>query len=265
MPSAQRHWLLLIPSLGALMHSSEFIRNCWYVAGRSADFEAALKAVKLLGEEIVIFRGAEGEPIALEDACPHRKLPLSCGNLKGSVVECGYHGLTFNGAGVCVAAPTQGDPIPKRARVWSYPVRDRYGFLWIWMGKAEPGPILNIPNFENSAWGKTALGALSIDCNYLYVTDNLLDPSHVAWVHVTSFGGAGTDTLPLDVEEIEDGVIVSRWIYTAPAPPYYASMLPYADNCDRKQHYECRVPATAINMSVYTRSGTGGAGQNTAR
>jgi len=243
------------------MHSDVFVRNAWYVAGRSADFEARLTPLTLLGDEVVIFRDSKGKAAALEDACPHRKLPLSMGNLKGDHVECGYHGLTFDCAGACVSAPTQGDPIPKRARVRSYPVRDLYGFLWIWMGEGAPGPIIDIPNFDNPAWGKTALGALSIDCHYLYVIDNLLDPSHVAWVHVTSFAGAGTDSKPLDIEDIDAGVIVSRWIFAQEAPPYYRAMLAYGDNCDRKQHYECRLPSTALNMSVYTRAGTGGPGK----
>lgn len=240
------------------MISDRFIRNSWYVAGCSADFEARLTPLMLLGEAIVIYRAPDARPVALEDACPHRKLPLSMGNLKGDRVECGYHGLTFDGSGACVAAPTQGDPIPKRARVRSYPVEDRYGFLWIWMGDKPAGPIIDIPNMENPAWGSTAVGALTIDCNYLYVVDNLLDPSHVAWVHVTSFAGAGTDNRPLDLEDIDDGVIVSRWIMGEPAPPYYRSMLDFGDATDRKQHYECLLPSTAINMSVYTRAGTGG-------
>ncbi len=212
----------------------------------------------LLEDPVVIYRGPDGRAHALEDACPHRKLPLSAGNLKGDLVECGYHGLTFDGSGACVAAPTQGDPIPKRARVRSYPVEDHYGFLWIWMGAETPGEIIHIPNFEDAAWGATPRGAMEIACNYLYVTDNLLDPSHVAWVHVTSFAGAGTDDRPLEIEDIEGGVIVSRWIFAEPAPPYYRGMLAFGDSCDRKQHYECRVPSTAINMSVYTRAGTGG-------
>ncbi|MDJ0630417.1 MAG: aromatic ring-hydroxylating dioxygenase subunit alpha [Rhodobacter sp.] len=243
------------------MDSKGFVRNAWYVAARSADVDQRLMPVRLLDEAIVLFRGAKGEAIALEDACPHRKLPLSRGNLKGSTVECGYHGLTFDGTGACVAAPTQGDPIPKRARVRSYPVEDRYGFLWIWMGDGPPGEILDIPNFDNPAWGRTKPGALDIDCHYLYVIDNLLDPSHVAWVHVTSFAGAGTDTRPLDIEELDDGVVVSRWIFAEPAPPYYRPMLSFGDNCDRKQHYECRLPSTAINMSVYTGAGAGGPGR----
>lgn len=240
------------------MHSDRFVLNSWYVAGRSEDFEAALKPLTLLGEKVVFYRKPDGEPVALEDACPHRKLPLSLGNLHGDRVECGYHGLTFDCSGACVSAPTQGDPIPKRARVRSFSVQDRYGFLWIWMGQGAPNPIMDIPNYDNPAWGKTACGALSIACHYLYVIDNLLDPSHVAWVHVTSFAGAGTDNRPLDIEEFDDGVVVSRWIMGEPAPPYYRGMLAFGDATDRKQHYECRLPSTAINMSVYTRAGTGG-------
>jgi vanillate O-demethylase monooxygenase subunit len=243
------------------MFSGEFPLNCWYVAGRAEDFDHSLRALRLFGRSIVFYRSESGAVAALEDACPHRKLPLSMGKLEGDRVVCGYHGLTFDGTGACVAAPTQPDAIPKRARVHSFPIVERYGFVWIWPGDAElaePGKMLEIANFDNPTWGKTARGALSIGCNYLWVVDNLLDPSHVAWVHLTSFAGAGTDNAPLNLEEGADRVIVSRWIYDAPASPYYQPLLAFAGNCDRKQHYECRLPAVAINGSIYTPVGTGG-------
>ncbi len=239
-----------------------FIRNCWYVAGRSEDFGRDLSPVRMLNEEIVIYRDTKGAAIALEDACPHRKLPLSRGTVEGDHVVCGYHGLTFDCTGECVIAPTQLDNPPRRAAVQSYPTEDRWGFLWLWMGdpaQANPDDIIDIPNFDNPSWGKTQTGAMEMACHYLYIIDNLLDPSHVAWVHLTSFAGAGTDNRPLDLEETESGVIVSRWIANEPAPPYYAPILPFGPTCDRKQHYECRLPSTAINMSVYTPVGEGGA------
>ncbi len=238
-----------------------FLRNCWYVAGWSRDYGRDLKAETFLGEEIVLYRTEAGAPVALENACPHRKLPLSEGNLKGDTVECGYHGLTFDCSGTCVAAPTQKDHIPRRAVVRSYPVVDRYRLLWIWMGdpdKADPDLIFNIENFDNPRWGYTDGGVLDIDCNYLWVVDNLLDPSHVAWVHVTSFAGAGTDEGELVVEKTERGVIVSRWIYGQPPSPYYAGLVKFDGVCDRLQHYEMCLPAIAHNMSVYTPPGTGG-------
>ena len=243
------------------MNSAGFIRNTWYVCARSEDIVHALTPRKVLGERIVLFRRMDGSVAALEDACPHRKLPLSRGTLKGDRVVCGYHGLTFDGSGTCVAAPTQETAIPKRARVASPPVRERYGFVWVWMGDpalAAGTPLIDIPDYDNPNWGRTGCGALDIACHYLWITDNLLDPSHVAWVHLSSFAGAGTDNVALEITEEDARVIVSRWIRNRPAPPYYAPFLAFDGPCDRKQHYECRLPSIAINKSIYTPAGTGG-------
>ncbi len=243
------------------MEKPQFIRNAWYVAGWSKDFQQALAPVRVLGEDIVIYRTSDGTPAALEDACPHRKLPLSKGNLIGDHVECGYHGLTFDCSGACVRAPTQENMIPKNARVVSYPVVDRYDLLWIWMGdpaKADPDEIYTIENFDNPAWGKTPGGAMDIACNYLWITDNLLDPSHVAWVHVSSFAGAGTEDQELQIDMLGNGVLVWRWMYDRDPPPYYAELVRFSGKCDRKQHYECQLPSVAVNKSIFTPVGTGG-------
>ncbi|NOD88497.1 MULTISPECIES: aromatic ring-hydroxylating dioxygenase subunit alpha [unclassified Ruegeria] len=241
-----------------------FLRNCWYVAAWSKDVGRELKAETFLGENIVLYRQLDGTPVALEDACPHRKLPLSKGNLIGDVVECGYHGLKFDCSGKCTDSPTQRGMTPRRAVVKSYPVVDRYRYLWIWMGDpalADPDKIFPIENFDDPSWGKTDGGVMDIDCHYLWVCDNLLDPSHVAWVHVTSFAGAGTDEEPLDVEKTDRGVIVSRWIENKPPSPYYANLVAFEGDCDRLQHYEMCLPAIALNKSVYTPVGTGGYGK----
>lgn len=243
------------------MLADGFIRNTWYVCARSTDIGRALTPRTILGEKIVLFRRGDGTVAALEDACPHRKLPLSQGSLQGDTVVCGYHGLTFDGSGTCVAAPTQPDAVPRRARVAAPPVRERYGFVWVWMGEpslAAATPLLEIPDYDNPAWGRTACGALDIACHYLWITDNLLDPSHVAWVHQGSFAGAGTDNVPLEITERDDGIVVWRWIRDRPAPPYYAPFLAFEGPCDRKQHYECRLPSIAINKSIYAPAGTGG-------
>ena len=124
--------------------------------------------------------------------------------------------------------------------------------------KANPDDIFKIENFDNPKWGYTDGGVLTIDCPYLWVVDNLLDPSHVAWVHVTSFAGGGTDDQPLEIEKTENGVIVSRWIYDQPPSPYYKDLLTFEGTGDRKQHYEMFIPGIALNMSIYTPPGTGG-------
>lgn len=241
-----------------------YLRNCWYVAGWSKDFDRVLKAEKFLNENIVIYRKKDGSPAALENACPHRKLPLSKGTLADDNIICAYHGLTFNSEGQCTDSPTQRGMTPRRAVVKSYPVVDRYRLLWIWMGDpklADPDLIFPIDNFDNPNWGCTDGGVLDIKCNYLWVCDNLLDPSHVAWVHVTSFAGAGTDDEPLEIKKTDRGVVVSRWINGNMPSPYYADLVKFDGNCDRLQHYEMCLPAIALNKSIYTPEGTGGPGK----
>jgi vanillate O-demethylase monooxygenase subunit len=73
----------------ANMEKPMYLRNCWYVAGWSKDYSRELKAQKLLGENVVFYRQSDGSAVALEDACPHRKLPLSKGQLDGDTVVCG--------------------------------------------------------------------------------------------------------------------------------------------------------------------------------
>ncbi|MBT9288518.1 aromatic ring-hydroxylating dioxygenase subunit alpha [Prosthecodimorpha staleyi] len=237
-----------------------FLRDCWYVAGWSRDIGEALTPVRILGDAIVLFRKADGTVAALEDACPHRKLPLSMGRREGDRVVCGYHGMTFDAGGGCVATPTQ-ERIPSGARVRSYPTLERYGFVWIWTGAAEradPAKLIDIPHYDDPTWGRTAGGDMAIACNYLYITDNLLDPSHVAWVHLSSFAGAKTDSTPLRTDVTETGVVVWRWMMDTEPPAYYKPLVKFEGNADRKQHYECVVPSIAINKSIFAPAGHGG-------
>jgi phenylpropionate dioxygenase-like ring-hydroxylating dioxygenase large terminal subunit len=237
-----------------------FLMDCWYVAGWSKDIGPRLHTVRMLGQDIVLYRTSAGEIAALEDACPHRKLPLSKGTLKDDRIICGYHGLTFDGSGTCVAAPTQ-ERIPTGARVGRYPVVERYGFVWLWMGapeRANEALLYEVQNYGAPGWGRTEGGDMPIACNYLYVTDNLLDPSHVAWVHVGSFAGAKTESEPLKIDVGDNGVTVWRWMTDTAPPAYYAPLLRFAGNVDRKQHYECVLPAIGVNKSVYTPAGHGG-------
>ena len=237
-----------------------FLRNSWYVIARSSEIEARLSALRILGENIVLYRTESGEPVALEDSCPHRRLPLSKGRLLNNNIECGYHGLQFDRSGQCVAAPTQ-DRVPPSARVRSYPLVDRWGLVWIWMGDAELSDdslIIDIKNYDNPGWKITTGDALTCACNYQYLTDNLLDPSHVAWVHRTSFAAPGTENTPVKITETDNGLIVHRWIYDQKPPSFYAPLVRFKGNCDRLQHYEAQLPCTAINKSIFVPAGIGG-------
>ena len=241
-----------------------FLRNCWYVAAWDHEVGRDLKPFRILGEDIVLYRKTDGAAAALEDACPHRKLPLSMGRIKGDDVECGYHGLTFDCTGTCTRVPGA-EKIPHVARVQSYPLVERYGLLWIWLGeaeKADPAKIFQVEHWGDPAWGVNRGESMTLDCNYLYMSDNLLDPSHVSWVHQTSFGGVkAMEDVPLQTTIGEDGVIVWRWMIDQAPSPFYAPFLKFKGNCDRKQHYEVRYPSNAIIKAIFVPAATGGEGK----
>lgn len=238
-----------------------FLKNAWYVAAWGDEVGAdAPHGIKVLGEHVCLYRDTKGAVIAVEDACPHRRLPMSKGRVQGDTIECGYHGLTFNGSGQCVWAPG-GGRIPSGAKLRTYPVEERYGLIWIWMGNpvlADPAEIMEIEHWGDPAWGLNRGAAMELACNYLLMTDNLLDPSHVAWVHGSSFGQAAAKDTPLRVTKTERGIIVHRWMMDVEPAPFYAKIVPFSGNCDRLQHYEVRYPSHALIRAVFTPAGTGG-------
>lgn len=237
-----------------------FLRNAWYVAALDREVTRSLLPLEVLGERVVLYRTEAGAPVALEDACAHRKLPLSMGRVMGDEIECGYHGLVFDTAGLCTRIPGT-TKIPRSACVRSYPTVARYGLIWIWMGpppEADPTRIFQVQHWDDPLWGKNRGGAMTVDCNYLYVTDNLLDPSHVSWVHRTSFGNTACEEEPVEVTANPEGVTAARWLYNAQVAPFYQSLVTFTGRCDRLQHYEVRFPSHAIIKAVFTPTGTGG-------
>jgi len=194
--------------------------NAWYVAASADEVGRAPLARLLLNEPIVLYRRENGIPVALEDRCCHRRAPLSKGKVIGDRLQCGYHGFTFDATGACVAIPGQ-DRLPSIG-VRSYPLVERHGFLWIWMGNAANPDPSRIPDFkENIApgWWPTRV-LLPIKGHYQLVVENLLDLSHVAFVHGETIG---TDDTKATLE-FDRGANYVRLIRKAPdlaTPPFY--------------------------------------------
>jgi vanillate O-demethylase monooxygenase subunit len=121
-----------------------FPRNFWYVAAWDDEVKRGqLMRRTICGQPIVLWRKEDGTPAALEDRCAHRHMPLSDGFLRGDNVECPYHGLTYDASGACVRIPSQ-NLIPPSVRVRSFPVVERYHWVWLWMGDpalADPAAI----------------------------------------------------------------------------------------------------------------------------
>ncbi|MGH8265304.1 MAG: Rieske 2Fe-2S domain-containing protein [Steroidobacterales bacterium] len=241
------------------LSAGSFLTNAWYVAQISSHVGHSPTSARMLGEPIVLYRKQNGEAVALEDACAHRKLPLSMGKVRGDQIQCGYHGMTYDSRGVCTSIPGS-QKIPDTARVRSYPVAERYGLVWVWMGAAEAAntsDIFAVEKWDDPQMGRTEPDSMTVACNYLYITDNLLDPSHVAWVHPSSFGAPGCEQTPLATTALPGGMLVSRWMLSDEVAPFYAQFVRFPGRTDRQQHYEVRFPCHALIRAVFAPAGTG--------
>ena len=202
----------------------------------------------ILGEPIVFFRTQDGTPVAFEDRCAHRHLPLSMGKLVGDRLQCHYHGLQYDRTGRCVRIPGQ-EQIPPDASVKTYPVVERYHWLWIWMGDpalADPAKITDFHWLDDPGWGAKS-SYLHVKSNWQLIVDNLLDLTHLAFVHETTIGNAAlAEHATVKVTRAPNNVVVTRWIIDQPAPPTFVKVGGFTVQCrPLADHRLCaaRVPA----------------------
>ena len=128
-----------------MSQASAYPRNIWYCAGTSAELGDQPVGRTLLGQPIVLYRREDGTAVGLDDACVHRRAPLHQGQVEGDNIRCPYHGLLFNSSGQCIWMPGKEQP-PRAARVSSYPIVERHGWLWIWPGapdRMDPAAIID--------------------------------------------------------------------------------------------------------------------------
>jgi len=237
-----------------------FMRNCWYVAARDWEVTRTPFARTLLNEPVVLYRRADGSPVAMEDRCCHRHLPLSHGKLEGDSLRCGYHGLLFNDQGVCTEIPGQ-PRIPAGAVVQTYPLVEKWGWVWIWMGEAAKADESLLPKWwfcEHEGWKRSSSHYLHFDCNYELITDNLLDVTHLAFIHANSIGSPAILEFPAKTEVKGREVNLQRWILDRPPPPMYKAAGKYAGNVDRGQIVDFEPPCHTVNHAICVEAGLGG-------
>lgn len=229
-----------------------FLRNHWYVAATTAELGHGLKQRWILNEPVVLYRTLAGQPVAMADVCPHRSFPLSKGLLIGDRVECGYHGLQFEPSGACVRVPGQ-DSAPPGALVRTYRVVDKWRWVWIWMGDPAAADEQAIPDMhwnDDPAWYPVN-GHLYIKCHYQLLTDNLLDLSHLAFVHKSTIGNEAVAENSIDTKLDGDVITVERMMPNSPAPPLYQKLRGYTGPINRSHRIEFRPPA---NIVISTKS-----------
>ncbi|SNS64726.1 vanillate O-demethylase monooxygenase subunit [Noviherbaspirillum humi] len=204
------------------MDSQTWPKNAWYVAAFSHEVQGKLLARKFLGKSVVMYRRTDDSVVALEDRCAHRLLPLSFGFVENDNVTCGYHGMTFDASGKCVRIPGQ-DKIPASACVRSFPLVEKDRLVWIWMGdasQADPALIPDMGRLDHPEW-IPAQGYHHLKADYRLLNDNLLDLSHVAFVHGRTIGNAAVANSPITVSQNCNVVSVHRDVIGALAPPFF--------------------------------------------
>ncbi|MBT4940662.1 MAG: aromatic ring-hydroxylating dioxygenase subunit alpha [Rhodospirillaceae bacterium] len=240
--------------------------NAWYQAAWSHEVEGEKPLARtLLNENVALFRDKDGKACAVEDRCCHRATPLSLGDVVEGGVQCGYHGMTFNGAGDCVFIPGQ-EKIPPYAKVRGFPIFERQEIVWIWMGDpalADPSELLvDFPwNDDHENWPHIH-DMYEIECNYMLLIDNLMDLTHIPYIHRNTIGGGdqkGQVNATMEVTPKETGVHYIRWMESIMPPPTYVKGAGFKDGqlVDRWQEFEYVVPSTVVQWTGALEEGRG--------
>lgn len=200
-----------------------WLMNTWYAAAWSSDIVDKPLGRTLLNLPVVFFRSEDGALSAIGGRCPHRFAPLAMGTVVGKAIQCAYHGLQFDGTGVCVHNPHGEGKIPKAARVPSYPVEEKWGLVWFWPGNPAKADASMIPDLSHL--GRTDMGHVTgymgMDAHYELGVDNLIDLSHVQFVHGDRLGSSQFSQAAVVVKE--DGARVSNCIFipNSEVPPIF--------------------------------------------
>ena len=167
----------------------ELMRRYWIPVRPTAQLmEEEVMPVRLLGEDLVLFRSADGQIGLVGDRCPHRMTEMKYGIPDDGGLRCCYHGWMFAPSGQCIETPLEAahDPFKDRIRIKGYPVQEMGGLVWAYMGP-EPTPLLPpwdlfvLPNSIRQ------IGIMNLDCNWLQCHENTGDPAHSVYLHGNLF------------------------------------------------------------------------------
>lgn len=188
------------------------IRNHWYAIIESSVVGDKPVAVKRLGEDLVVWRGANNSVSVFKDYCPHRGARLSLGRLDQGHLQCWYHGWIFDKNGKCVAIPSEGGKcaMAGEVRANSYPTVERAGMIFAYMSDDDREPHIPCPNpyeLESPDWSGFIVPYFWQDVIWLRVLDNLSDPLHASFLHANSYslGHGKRENVVMKIDDLTDG------------------------------------------------------------
>lgn len=211
-PRAQQFALLTQTARGTPM--GDLLRLFWHPVALSRDVETGKAIpVRILGENLTLYRGASGLPHLVGGMCRHRRTVLHTGWVEGERIRCMYHGWQYDGTGACTERPAEREEsVPPHCRIPGYPVHEYCGLIFAYLGEGD-APAFDLPRKEACEEGNPLIAATreQWDMNWFQQIENSLDPSHVSFVHRTlrvgAFGNAVTAAVPeLSYLETEAGI-----------------------------------------------------------
>jgi len=198
-----------------------FPLNAWYVACTPDEIGEKPQGRTICNQQICFYRGVGGRIAAVEDFCPHRGAPLSLGSVKNGKLVCGYHGLEMGCDGKTISMPTQ--RIKSFPKIRSYPIEERYGYIWLWPGDTTLADTEKIPKPEWAGREDWAFGGglFHFKCDYRLLIDNLMDLTHETYVHSTSIGQPEIDEAAPTTNYTNGAVTTAREMPNIEAPPFW--------------------------------------------
>jgi len=178
----------LITEVGPGTPMGNYLRRYWMpIAGASEFDDKEVKAVRLMGEDLTLYKDLSGNFGLVDRHCAHRRADLSYGFVEKVGLRCNYHGWLFDQTGQCIEQPYEDTAHPNtrlkdRCKVKAYPVRELAGMLWAYMG---PEPAPELPVWEPFTWknGFCEVVISDVPCNWLQCQENSCDPVHFEWMH----------------------------------------------------------------------------------
>ncbi|MEV7662185.1 aromatic ring-hydroxylating dioxygenase subunit alpha [Paenarthrobacter sp. NPDC089316] len=238
--------------------------NAWYAAAWDHEVTRKPMARRIADRPLALYRTEDGKAVALADACWHRLAPLSMGKTVGrDEIQCPYHGIRYNSAGRCTSMPAQ-ETINPSATVPSFPVIERYRFVWVWLGdpsKADPDLVPDMHQMDSPEWAGDGQ-LIYAPCNFQLVLDNLMDLTHEEFVHSSSIGQEELSESDFVVTHEGRTVTVTRWMLNIDAPPFWLKNMRdkfpgFSGKVDRWQIIRYEAPSTIrIDVGV-AKAGTG--------
>ena len=212
----------LLTEVGPEKPMGQYLRKYWHpIAGESEFNDVSIKAIRILGEDLVLYKDLSGNYGLVNRKCPHRGADMSYGFVEKEGIRCSYHGWQFNGKGNCIHQPYEeicdvSGKLKSTTHIKSYPVKAKAGLLWAYMG---PTPIPELPDWDlfNLKNGFKQAVFAHLPCNWFQCQENSIDPIHFEWTHnnlsIRQSGQEGPYVpthLKLKFEEFDYGFIYKR-------------------------------------------------------